>query len=169
MLTDEYARKVQTSVNVFIYHNDEYLMLKRASNKRVDPNKLNSVGGRLEPGENYLDAAIREVYEETGYKVKPSDIEFRGVVKLEGGYVEDWVMCHFKCRVKDKKIPKGEDTEDGKLVWLHKDKVLDSGYEVVSDLTYLWKDMLDGEPYFANAQINEKEEVGSIKISKLDS
>jgi 8-oxo-dGTP pyrophosphatase MutT (NUDIX family) len=167
MKTDKYKRYSQTATNIFIFYKDEYLMLKRAADKKIDPNKLNGIGGRLEPGENFLDAGIREVFEETGYEVSASDFEFTGLVKLEGGYSEDWIMSYFKCRVNNKNIPKGNETEDGKLVWLHKDKVLDSGYEVISDLKYLWKDIVEGQPFFATAIINKDEEVDSIKISKL--
>jgi hypothetical protein len=46
---DKYIRKVQTSVTNFIYCGDDYLFLKRNLNKRVDPGRLNGVGGRLEP------------------------------------------------------------------------------------------------------------------------
>ena len=110
---DKYIRKVQTSVTNFIYCGDYYLFLKRNPNKRIDPGKLNGVGGRLEPGEDYFAAAIRETKEETGYDVAPEDVKLTGVVKLEGGYDEDWVMCFFKIKVPNKKIPIGTKTNDG--------------------------------------------------------
>ena len=70
----KYRRLVQTSVTCFLYHGDDYLFLKRNLSKRIDPGRLNGIGGRVEPRENYLDAAIRETKEETGYQVSVDDI-----------------------------------------------------------------------------------------------
>ena len=70
MNEDKYIRKVQTSVTNFIYCGDEFLMLKRGAHKRIDPNKLNGVGGRVDPGEDMLQTVIRETKEETGIKIE---------------------------------------------------------------------------------------------------
>lgn len=164
---EKYIRKVQCSVVNFIYHGDDYLFLHRGPHKKIDPNKLNGVGGRVEPGENFLEAVTRETEEETGYKITSKQVKLAGAVKLEGGYSEDWVMCFFKTRVNSKEIPIGEDTEDGKLVWINKDKVLDSKYELVDDLNYCFKDLIEGKSiFFMTAQMNEKEEVETVSISK---
>ncbi|OGK19211.1 hypothetical protein A3D80_02200 [Candidatus Roizmanbacteria bacterium RIFCSPHIGHO2_02_FULL_40_13b] len=169
MSEDKYIRKVQTSVTNFLYCGDEYLFQKRAANKRVDAGRLSGVGGRLDAGENYLESAIRETEEETGYTVKPEDCTLAAVVKLEGGYSEDWVMCFFKIKVSSKEIPIGNKTDDGELLWLHKDKVLDQGYELVDDLNYCFKDIVEGDQLlFINAQLNEHEKITNISISKLD-
>ena len=167
-MEDEHIRKVQTSVTNFIYCGDEFLMLKRSANKRIDPNKLNGVGGRIDPGEDMLNAVIRETEEETGYKVDYSDVEFRGLLKLEGGYDEDWIIGIFKTEVKDKIIPIGKNTDDGELMWLHKDTVLDSEYELIDDLKYYFKELLDGKDLlFMNAKIDKDEKVEDFRISKL--
>jgi 8-oxo-dGTP pyrophosphatase MutT (NUDIX family) len=164
----KYIRKVQTSVTNFIHCGDEYLFIHRNPNKRIDPNRLNGVGGRVEPHENFLDAAIRETVEETGYKVSPDTIQLAAVVKLEGGYNEDWIMCFFKIEVLSKNIPLGDQTEDGKLVWIHKDKVLDSEYEVVDDLNYFFKDISEGKStLFATAQMGKDQKITRVSISKL--
>lgn len=168
-IKDIHIRQVQTSVTNFIFHGDEYLFLKRKDNKRIDPGRLNGIGGRVDPGEDYLAAAIRETKEETGYDISADKIQFCGVVKLEGGYKEDWVMCFFKIKVDTKKIPHGFETEDGKLIWIHKDKVLDSEYELVDDLYYCFKDVIEGkEIFFINAKLGDDEKIYDIKISKLD-
>jgi 8-oxo-dGTP diphosphatase len=158
-----YRRYVQTSVTLFLHCGDDYLFLKRSPDKRVDANRLNGVGGRVEPGEDYLSAAMRECIEETGYKPDYSDFEFSGVVKVEGGYDEDWVMCFFKIAVPDKYIPIGHDTEDGELMWLHKDEVLTSGYELVDDLNYCFEDIVKGDrQIFATYSLNNAQKVVSI-------
>lgn len=167
-MKDKYIRKVQTSVTIFIHKDDDYLFLKRADNKRIDLGRLNGVGGRLEPGEDYLTAAIRETKEETGYVIKPTQISLAGVVKLEGGYQEDWVMCFLKVNVDNKELPK-PNYEDGKFIWLDKDIVLDSNYELVDDLNYCFKDIVAAKHiFFLTAQIDEKHKIYSTSIGILN-
>ncbi|MDD5039708.1 MAG: NUDIX domain-containing protein [Patescibacteria group bacterium] len=164
----KYIRKVQTSVNNFLFHGDEYLMLHRKPDSWIDPNRLNSIGGRVEPGENFLDAVIRETEEETGYRIASEQITLVGVVKLEGGYDEDWVMLYFKTSVPSKKVPHGTHTKDGDLLWIHKDKVLDSEYELVDDLNYCFKDIVAGDAvFFLTAKLDNNQKVSDVSISKL--
>ena len=166
----KYIRKVQTSVTNFLHYENEYLFLKRNANKRIDPNKLNGIGGRVEPGEDYLAAAIRETEEETGYIVKNEDIKLTTIGKLEGGYSEDWVMCFFKIKVHNKKIPHGHTTEDGEFLWLSENEIFSSAYELVDDLNYVLKDIINNnELTFFNAQVNSEEKIEHINISKLGS
>ncbi len=163
----KYIRKVQTSVTNFLVCGDDFLFLKRNSNKRIDPGKLNGVGGRLEPGEDYFAAALRETEEETGYKVSPEDMTLAAVVKLEGGYPEDWVMCFFKISVKDKNIPRGNKTEDGEFIWINKDKVLDTEHELVDDLNYCFKDIVRGDAIvFLTAKLNDDQKIYETSIGK---
>lgn len=167
-MDDQYIRKVQTSVTNFIYCGDEFLMLKRGAHKRIDPNKLNGVGGRIDPGEDMLNAVIRETEEETGIKVDPSQITFRGLLKLEGGYDEDWIVGIFLIEIPDKTLPIGAKTADGELMWIHQDKVLDSEYELIDDLKYYFKQLIDSQDLlFMNAKMDDQEKVADFKISVL--
>lgn len=168
MSEDKYIRKVQTSVTNFIYCGDDFLMLKRGAHKRIDPNKLNGVGGRVDPGEDMLNTVIRETEEETGYQITPKQIQFRGILKLEGGYEEDWIVGIFLIEVSDKTIPIGTQTDDGELMWIDKDKVLDSEYELIDDLKYYFKQLIDSDDLlFMNAQMNEQEKVADFRITTL--
>jgi len=164
----QYERRVQRSVTLFIYNGNSYLFLKRNLKKKVDPGRLNGIGGRVESGENYLDAAIRETMEETGYQVTPENIQLTGVVTLEGGYATDWVMCFFKIKVLSKVIPAGNHTDDGDLIWLDKDKVLDSEYELVDDLNYCFKDIVQGKNiFFLTAQLTDNQKIFKTSVGKL--
>jgi 8-oxo-dGTP diphosphatase len=168
MSEDKYIRKVQTSVTNFIYCGDEFLILKRSAHKRIDPNKLNGVGGRVDPGEDMLNTVIRETAEETGYKITTDQIQFRGLLKLEGGYDEDWIVGIFLIEVHDKTLPIGSKTADGELMWIHKDKVLDTEYELIDDLKYYFKQLIDStDMLFMNAQMDQNEKVTDFKISIL--
>lgn len=161
-------RKVQASVTNFIHCGDEYLFLHRAAHKKTDPNRLNGVGGKLEVGENYLQCAIRETKEETGYIVQPSDLTLAGVVQLEGGYPEDWIMCFFKIKVSTTNIPLGKETSDGTLLWLHKDEVLTSPYELVDDLRYCFEEIVrEDELFFIQATLGDDQKIIQKSISKI--
>lgn len=164
----KYRRLVQTAVTVFINKDGKYLLLKRNQNKRVDPGKLNGVGGRLEQGEDFLACCIREIEEETGYQVSNNDIRLVGVVKLEGGYPEDWIVCFFKVQVQSFTILKGSKTEDGELVWLDQDKVLNSKYELVDDLKYCFSEIIAGKSiFFTSAILNSEEKIEKYSASNL--
>ena len=164
-----YQELIQTSVTVFIHCGDKYLFIKRRNNMKIDPGRLNGIGGRLESGEDYLTCCIRETAEETGYIIFPKSIRLAGVVKLEGGYPENWVISFFKVEVDDENIPKGSKTEDGELIWLDKDKVLDSGYNLVDDINYCFKDIVEGKRiFFLTAKLDQKQKIQKTSISYLN-
>ena len=147
-MNDEYVKPTQKSVTCFLYCGDDYLFLERGMQKHVNPGKLNGVGGRVEKGEDYVSAAIREIEEETGYIVSVRDIEFCGMFIFEEGLPEHWVAAFFKVHVADKRIPIGQETKDGKLLWLHEDKVLDSGEKLLDDLYYCFNEIILGKKLF---------------------
>jgi len=59
----------KTSVVLIINDNNEILILKRSKAAHWNPNKWILVGGGVEKNESYLEAAIREVKEETTLNV----------------------------------------------------------------------------------------------------
>jgi len=160
-------RDIIFSTTVFLQYKDEFLMLHRTGDVGVDKNRLNGIGGKLEEGENFLEAAIRETKEETGYEVNAENIQFSGIIKLHGGYPQDWTLCCFKVQVDSKKIPHGEKVKEGELLWMHKDSILSSGYELVDDLHYCWKEIVDGNVFFITEEVNESEKVEKISKSIL--
>lgn len=166
-MTDE-KRDTEFSVTNFLYCGDEYLMLKRSNDAKVDAGKLNGIGGKLESGENYLDAAIRETKEETGYDVSLSDIKFVGIIKLHGGYPQDWSMCFFRIKITDKKIPHGENVKEGKLMWMKKDEVLKGQYTVVDDLNYCFEEIVKNEGiFFITEEVGKDEKIKTISMTVL--
>ena len=65
---------------IFITKDDWILLLKGASNKRLWADKYNGIGGHIEPGENLLQSAHRELLEETGLEVEKLDL--RAVIHI---------------------------------------------------------------------------------------
>jgi len=166
-MEDKYIRTIKAGVTNFLYCGDEFLFLKRNLQKKVDPGKMNGIGGKVEIGENYLDAAIRETEEETGYVVTPKDVQLAGVVILEGGYQEDWVMCFFKIKVPNKNIPLGSHTDDGELIWIPKNSVLDNSYDLVDDINHCFNEIVAGKLFFMTAQVGSDFKIKQTNISEL--
>ena len=52
----------------------KFLLLKRSARTDIAPDKWEFAGGKIDPGENFVAALIREVKEETGFDVEPVKI-----------------------------------------------------------------------------------------------
>lgn len=103
---------------VFNQANDKVLMCKRE--KEPYKGKLNLVGGKVEPGETDMQAAYRELQEETG--IKNSDINLKHLMNLEY-VIEDIKLEVFAGRLnKEVKLIR----EKNPLLWVDKnDKFFD--------------------------------------------
>lgn len=67
---------------IFLRREDAYLLLKGAPTKRLWAGKYNGLGGHVEPGEDVLTSAQREVREEAGLE---AELWLGGIVLVEGG------------------------------------------------------------------------------------
>ena len=161
-------RTTQTSVTNFLKYKDKYLFVRRAADKKIDPNRLNGIGGKTEPGEDYLRCAIRETEEETGYVVSAKECQLMAVVKLEGGYEEDWVMCFFEIEVETDQIPLGFENEEGQFIWMTPEEALNSEYELVDDLNYSLPLFSERKfPFFMTAELNDDEKIIKYSLNTL--
>ncbi len=95
-----------------------------------DPGFWNALGGSVHRGEDPLDAAQREIWEEAG--IRPT-LNFRGVgtviVRSTGKY---WAMFLFSARVDDRTVVP---SPEGPLRWAAPDEI--ATLPVLSDLPHL--------------------------------
>jgi len=68
---------------VFLTRGDQVLLIKGAPTKKLWPDQYNGIGGHIEPGEDILTAAHREVLEETG--LKPEGLRLCGTIHVDTG------------------------------------------------------------------------------------
>jgi 8-oxo-dGTP diphosphatase len=65
--------KQWVAVTVLVFRGDRMLSMQRASRQSAGPGLWEGVSGRVRPGEDPLDAARREVHEETGLGVQVTE------------------------------------------------------------------------------------------------
>jgi 8-oxo-dGTP pyrophosphatase MutT (NUDIX family) len=108
--------KTILSVNALIWSGSKVLLLKRAATKKVDPGVYSGIGGKVEPGEDFYSAILREIEEETGIKevkdLKPYSITQHPFPPTDA----EWVNLYFTCTIPEQiNLP---NTEDGQFHWI---------------------------------------------------
>lgn len=69
------------------------------ASRRGEPNNIGIPGGKVDPGETVLEAAVREVLEETGIQVRPDEM-YQVYIRPCRGDV-DYEMTTFLCFAED--------------------------------------------------------------------
>jgi len=98
--------------------NNEIIFQHRSKTKDTLPDLLDiSVAGHVEIGDSYEEAAVREVEEETGVKIKESDLRLIGKIRRDSedkstetsnGIFEKMFIFTYRGDIKDLKIEQGE-------------------------------------------------------------
>lgn len=85
---------------VAIWGGDSWLLIKRSKNLKSYPDKWAFPGGRIEPGEEPILAACREVWEEVGIKLNPLDLMKIGMYSESGKIMHFWLCSAINPEVK---------------------------------------------------------------------
>jgi 8-oxo-dGTP diphosphatase len=103
---------------------DEVLLVREANTYDEGTNlgKYQIPGGRLNPGESYAEGLHREVFEETGLKIKPLHPIYVGEWKPVIKGIQHHIVAIFTvCRAKTRKVTLSE--EHDHYMWVHPKKI----------------------------------------------
>lgn len=81
-------------VSCFCEYNNKLLFLKRLKHK-TQGGKWGVPTGKVDKGEDKEAALVREIFEETGVKVKPTDLEYFKFIYVNHGYNFIYHMYHY--------------------------------------------------------------------------
>lgn len=133
------------TVDICITHGNNVLMFKRSPAKKVFPGWLALPGGHIDEGENPLSAAIREIKEEVGITLSPTDIQLKFVAThYHIDRNELFVVFGFLATLagKPKEIVSNA---EGEAVWMDKADLLKSD-TVFPPVAYYFPHVLGGKP-----------------------
>jgi 8-oxo-dGTP diphosphatase len=75
-IIDESNRDIVPVVVVIIQNKNQRILMSRRMNDEQRSPRLSLPGGKLDQGDSFIKAAIREVWEETGIQVEKQDLSF---------------------------------------------------------------------------------------------
>lgn len=121
-LQEFHSLRLADYVSILAVTEDNMIPLVRQFRPALEKYTLELPAGLLEDGENPEKAAARELFEETGYKLRNRPI-FLGCLYPDTGRLENRLWCYFGANVSrsTKKVWKAEDNV--KLVMMTKDEL----------------------------------------------
>lgn len=116
---------IRSLSGALIIRGNEYLLMKRADNRRIAPGMWAGVGGHVEPNEisSPKTTCLREIYEETGIEeehFKKLDLKY---IVLRRDKLEISVIYYFVGFVESRFYK--DKSQEGKLHWINEKELLD--------------------------------------------
>lgn len=158
--------KINASM-VILRHGTSYLLLNR--NKEPFIGHYVPVGGKLEPHESPINAAIRETFEETGLVIE--NPKYCGILVESSPVKYNWTVFIYLADIP--KVPPPPCPE-GTLEWIEHDDIL----RVPTPETdwQVYKYVVEGKPFMFNAEYDANikllrmvEEIENIVVFESDS
>ncbi|MBA5793627.1 NUDIX domain-containing protein [Flavobacterium sp. xlx-214] len=136
----------RTATLCVLKHNNQFLLLKRL--KEPNKDQYTPVGGKLDPFESPLQAAIRETFEETGIKV--TTMKYCGTLTETSPTKYNWINYVYIAEIDFIEPPF---CNEGTLNWIAFDDLL----KVPTPKTdwFIYKYILDNKPFAFSALYNE--------------
>lgn len=141
---------------IFITRPGQVLLIKGTPDKRLWANKYNGIGGHVEPGEDLLSSARRELLEETSLTVE--DLRLCGTVVVDTGTNPGIVIFVFVGSYQGGELIA---SPEGQLEWIRTDQL--NQLPLVEDLPYLLPRVLSRKendaPFAAYYWYDEKDQL----------
>ena len=133
----EYAIGVQA---IIMNSNKEILISKRSENKKVFPLFWECNGGAVLAGEEFVDALVREIFEELGIMLNKENAVFLKSVQRKTSFIEIYLFKK-EISISDLKFADGEATEG---MWVDIDKFLEmlKNGQIVPNVNFDYDDYL---------------------------
>lgn len=129
-------RLVIIAVKCILAENGKILFIKEPAGNSWRPGSWSLPGGKIDPDENYIDAIKREVFEETGLKVR-----IRGILKIVEiirHIKKDVRLVHHYVAVVEKKSGKLKKPDHymAEYAWLSKNEIIRMPINNLSEFYY---------------------------------
>lgn len=121
---------------IFLTHADKVLLLRGAPDKKIWANLYNGLGGHVEQGEDILNAARRELFEECGLRF--DDLWLVGVISVDTGLNPGIAVFVFRGDLGaayPSEIPLSNKSKEGFLEWVSIERI--NELPLVEDLPIL--------------------------------
>ena len=122
--------KIHLTVATVVAQNDRYLMVKEFESGKL---VINQPAGHVEPGEDIIDAAIRETYEETGWHV-----DINGFIGVYTTISPATGITYYRLAFTAEALSLDEqaviDTDIDEVVWLSSENIRQNNNQLRSEL-----------------------------------
>jgi acetyl-CoA carboxylase carboxyl transferase subunit beta len=112
-----------------------------AVSRKDDLNAFGIPGGKVDPDESFLDAAIRETLEETGFEVLVSDISKDNPFVIEDG--NGYIVHTFLATInKNKPRQETDEKETGRVAYVSRETLFNGPFSTYNRKLCAWYDNL---------------------------
>ena len=155
----EHKHIVIPRVLCFVFNKDSVLMLK-ASREKDWFGYYQPPGGHIEKGEDVFEAAEKEIFEETGIKVKGTKLV--GVIHVSGFFGKEIMLFVTKSLTDKEEL---SSSHEGEAVWIRLDKL--DEVNLLEDTKPMLEKILTmkkGEIFVGTSEFDGKNKLNSLKI-----
>lgn len=122
--------KIHLTVATVVVRQNQYLMVKEFNSGKL---VINQPAGHVEPGEDIIDAAIRETYEETGWHV-----DINGFIGVYSSKSPNTGVTYYRLAFSAAVVSEDKhatiDTDIQQVLWLSAEQIRQNSKQLRSDL-----------------------------------